>query len=277
MVMLAVAALAVPAQASLYTFENLNLGADLVGQDNWTYLTGTTSPSNQAKVLVGTGFNTSKVASPFSGDMQLGRENNGSFSIPTFTGTEKIYYQADFQYGTQLNVMTLVKDTESPAYVVDSFAPWIGFSATGSGPTFAMNFNYRSFGTAPPPQLHIPVASVAPEIQTGDWVTLRLELDLPGNGGNGTASAFYKDLTLGQTSFTPIPGIQNLSGNLSGYAAPVRYSWDEMFIRGGISNGNNCFDNIEVNAIIPEPSSMLLIAIGAIGLAGCGRRNRRKS
>jgi len=274
-VMLAVVALAMPTQASLYTFENLTAGADLIGQDNWVYANNPTNPGANAtshKVLFGAGFNTSKVSSPFTGDATVARQNDANFSIPTFTGTEKVYYQADLQYGTQQNNIMILNITPSPV-AFNALAPWIGFAPTGSGPTFAMNFNFRAFGAGAPAQLFIPVGVVAPQIQTGDWVTIRMELDLPANGGNGNASAFYKDLTLGEMSFTPIPGIQNQSGNLMAFPAGPRYIWEWMYMRGGISNGNNCFDNFEVG-IIPEPSSMFLALIGLISLVSCRARNR---
>ncbi len=47
-----------------------------------------------------------------------------------------------------------------------------------------------------------------------------------------------------------------------------------MFMRGGIGNGNNAVDNLAVG-VIPEPGTIALIGLGLMGLAGCGRRNRR--
>src|SRR5690349_2543784 len=95
-VTLVVAALAVSAQASYYDFESLNAGADLIGQDNWVHANTLATSGSEMKILVGSGSNTSKVAVPFTGNDQVYRQNNGSFSIPTFTGTEKIYLEADF-------------------------------------------------------------------------------------------------------------------------------------------------------------------------------------
>ena len=112
--------------------------------------------------------------------------------------------------------------------------------------------------------------AAATEIHPGDWLRMRLEIDLAANGGNGLANAFYKDLTLGQTDFTPIPGIQNKSANLLGQPAANKYFWDRMYLRGGINVEENTIDNLEVGliSVIPEPASMLLVAMGAIGLLG---------
>jgi hypothetical protein len=284
--MLAIACLAAPAQASLYTFDNLTVDQNLIPQDNWTHADLSTSgtQADVMKVRTGTGTNTSKVASPFTGNVQVMRQNNANFSIPTFTGTEKIYYQMDLKYGTQQQTFLLQQVQISPlAYTSQS--PWAGFSRnfmiSPPNPGFdTINFAYRNFGTGAEAQTFIPVPDVAPEIQLGDWVTVRQELDLAANGGMGTASMFYKDLTLGQTTFTPVPGLQNKNANLLNQAAANKYFWDYMFMRGGLSGENNPMDNFEVGilrAAVPEPGSMLLITMGLIGLAGCGRRNRRTS
>jgi hypothetical protein len=133
-----------------------------------------------------------------------------------------------------------------------------------------MFFNFRHFGAGAAAQDFIPIADVAPEVQQGDWLRMRLEIDLAANGGNGLANAFYKDLTLGQGSFTPIPGLQNKSANLLGQPAANKYFWDRMYLRGGINVEDNQIDNLEVGLVanVPEPASVLLIAMGAIGLVG---------
>lgn len=265
-VMLAAVALSLPAQASLYTFENLTAGGFLIGQDNWIHATGATS-GPEALVLVGTGSDTSKVAAPFTGNVQIERPNDANFSIPTFTGTEKIAIEADFQLGTALNWYALGNGVP-----LTSMSPIIGFQNTGSGATFAMNFSFRkAFNGA---VTNIPVASVAPEILTGDWVRIREEVDLAANGGDGSGSVFYKDLTLGQTSFTPVPGEQNLPAGLLSNTGGA-YFWNAMFLRGGPSLLNNNWDNLSVEFLgpgVPEPATLGLIAIGMISLSGFRRK-----
>ena len=268
-VMFVVVAFAVPAQAALYTFENLTAGANLIGQDNWVHFnTGATS-GNEALVLIGTGSNTSKVVAGNQGNAQVGRANDANFSVPTFTGTEQVYLEADFQFGTQLAQFAaahVVPDTQ--AATSRSMSPIFGWQPIGTPPNTVMNFILRKalFGTS----TNIPVPDVAPEIVQGDWVRLRMELNLAANGGDGSASLFYKDLTLGQTSFTPIPGLQNLAGGLLSNNAND-YFWDGMYVRSGISAGNNPIDNLEIG-LIPEPTSIGLLAIAFVALAAQRRK-----
>jgi PEP-CTERM motif len=263
----------VPSQASFYDFEALTSGSNLIGQDNWIHANTLATSGNEMVVLAGAGSNTSKVATPFTGNAQLYRQNNGSFSIPTFTGTELVYLEGDFQLGSQLNVFGLLQAPGAASYSATS--PWIGFSTTTTGTPPVVNrfFSFRpSFVPGGGATVSVNVADVAPEIVLGDWVRLRMELNLAANGGNGEADVFYKDLTLGQTSFTPVPGMQNLNGGILANSAANKYFWDSMFLRGGITSGNNSIDNLEVG-IIPEPGSVILAMIGLIGLV-CGWRKR---
>jgi hypothetical protein len=271
-VAIALVTLAAPAHASLYTFENLTVDQNLIGQDNWIHANTLATSGPEMKVRQGTGFNTSKVASPFSGNAQLVRQNDANFSIPTFTGTEKIYIQVDVKFGLQQALFGLSAFQGATA-TNDSQSPTIGVARNFMLPPSdtSMFFNFRHFGAGAAPQDFIPIADVAPEIQPGDWLTMRLEIDLAANGGNGLANAFYKDLTLGQTDFTPIPGLQNKSANLLGQPAANKYFWDRMYLRGGINVEDNSIDNLEVG-IIPEPTSIGLFAMAFVALAAQRRK-----
>jgi hypothetical protein len=269
-VMFVAVAFVVPAQAALYTFENLTSGANLIGQDNWVHFnTGATSGS-EALVLFGTGSNTSKVFSPNQGNVQVGRANDANFSVPTFTGTEQVYLEADMQFGTQqANFAAAHVVPDSQAATSRSMSPIIGWQPVGTPPNNPMHFSLRkaNFGTT---TVIGPIADVAPEIVLGDWVRIRMELNLAANGGDGSASVFYKDLTQGQTSFTPIPGLQNLAAGLLANNGND-YFWDGMYLRGGISAGNNPMDNLEVG-VIPEPTSVGLLAMAFVALAAPRRK-----
>ena len=271
-VMFVVVAFAVPAQAAIYTFENLTSGAALIGQDNWVHFnTGATS-GPEMNVLIGTGFNTSKVIAGNSGNAQVGRANDANFSVPTFTGTEQVYLEADFQLGTQqANFAAAHIVPDAQAATSRSMSPIFGWRPIGTPPNNPMNFMLRkaNFGT----ETAVPVPDVAPEIVLGDWVRMRMEVNLAANGGDGSASLFYKDLTLGQTSFTPIPGLQNLVAGLLANNGND-YFWDGMYARSGLSAGNNPMDNFEVGLIsgIPEPSSIGLLAIALVALAAQRRK-----
>jgi hypothetical protein len=260
--MFVVVAFAVPAQAAIYTFENLTVDANLIGQDNWVHFNTGASSGSEALVKLGTGTNTSNVFSANTGNVQVGRANDANFSVPTFTGTEQVYLEADFQFGTQLAQFAAAHVVPDSMAATDrSMSPIFGWLLFGTPQAMSFSLRKANFGTS----TQIPVADVAPEIVLGDWVRLRMEVDLAANGGDGSASLFYKDLTLGQTSFTPVLGLQNFVAGLLANNGND-YLWDGMYLRGGISGGNNAIDNLEVG-VIPEPTSIGLFAIAFVALA----------
>jgi hypothetical protein len=266
--MFVVVAFAVPAQAAIYTFDNLTVDANLIGQDNWVHFNSGATSGSEALVKLGTGTNTSNVFSANTGNVQVGRPNDANFSVPTFTGTEQVYLEADFQFGTQLaQVAASHVVPDSMAATDRSMSPIFGWFLFG-GPPQTMHFALRkaNFGAS----AFVPVADVAPEIVLGDWVRLRMEVDLAANAGDGSASLFYKDLTLGQTSFTPVLGLQNFAAGLLANNGND-YFWDGIYLRGGISGGNNAIDNLEFG-LIPEPGSIGLLAIALVALAAQRRK-----
>lgn len=269
--MIAVVALAVPAPAApIYTFENLVGGGNLIGQDNWIHANTLSTSSPEFKILIGSGSDSSKVSTPFSGNAQAARKNNANFSIPTFTGTEKIYLEADIQFGLGLSVFGTMQAPTTTTF--SSTSPWVGFNSTTTGtPAVTTRFiQFRpSFVPGGGATVQVSTATAAPEIVANDWVRLRMELNLAGNGGNGSADIFYKDLTLGQTSFTAVPGLQGLNAGILVNTGPNKYFWDSLFVRGGISDGSNSADNLEVGLIssgVPEPASIGLLMMALVGV-----------
>lgn len=277
-VVLAIAALAPPSYAApIYTFENLAAGGNLIGQDNWVHANTLATSSPEFKVLLGTGSDTSKVATALvPQNAQAARQNNGNFSIPTFTGAETVYLEADFEVGTGLAAFGLIQAPGGASFSAAS--PWMALTSTTSGnPAVTTHqFNFRpSFVPGGGAQTTIQMATAAPEIQTNDWVRLRMELDLTGQSGNGSANMFYKDLTLGQTSFTPIAGMQGLNAGILANSAANKYFWDSLFLRAAITDGTNSIDNLEVGVIslgVPEPATMGLLMVALFGVVALPRR-----
>jgi hypothetical protein len=269
-VALTLVALAVPAQAATYTFEGLTAGpsptGNLIGQDNWVHFNTGATTGAEAIVQLGTGTNTSNVFLANQGNAQVGRANDANFSVPTFTGTEQVYLEADMQFGTQqANFAAAHVVPDSQAATDRSMSPIFGWFPFGTPSSLQFMVRKANFGATS----FIAVADAAPEIVLGDWVRLRMEVDLAANGGDGSASLFYKDLTLGQTSFTPVLTLQNVVAGLLANNGND-YFWDGMYLRGGIST-TNPIDNLEVG-VIPEPGSIGLLAIALVALAAQRRK-----
>src|SRR5258706_6027804 len=69
--------------ADTYTFDSLNTGTNLVGQDNWDLYLG-----SSAVVAFVTGVDTTKIAQSISGTSIVTRTNDANFSFAHFTGVE---------------------------------------------------------------------------------------------------------------------------------------------------------------------------------------------
>jgi hypothetical protein len=266
-VVLAVVCLTAPAHADVtYTFEGLSAG-NLIGQDNWLHANTGAATGAEAQVQAGTGFDGTTVARSNTGNVQVRRGNDANFSIPTFTGTETIYLQADFLFNGDLNVFRIESDEANSNPF--SSTPYFGF--TGNLTTtaaFALRAGHNGAST------NVLLSAVAPEIQAGDWVRMQMVLDMSANSGDGSASTYYQDLTLGQTGFTPIAGQQNIAAGLLANAGPGgKYYYDGMYFRGGVTNGGQQIDNLTVG-VVPEPSAIALGAIGLAGMLGYGWRKR---
>ena len=84
------------------------------------------------------------------------------------------------------------------------------------------------------------------------WYRLRLRLDFDANGGDGSASLAYMNLTNGETSFTDIPTLQDLNVRLILNGAPDQADWNAMFLKLRVDATNipkvdNLIPNIPVN------------------------------
>ena len=278
--MIAVVVLALPAHAApIYTFENLIAGANLIGQDNWVHANTLSTNSPEFKILFGSGSDTSKVATALvPQNAQAARQSDANFSIPTFTSLATIYLEADFQVGNGLAAFGLIQAPGGNSFSATS--PWMAVtSATSGTPAVTTHqFNFRpSFVPGGGLQTNVQMGTAAPEIQTNDWIRLRMELDLTGQSGNGSANMFYKDLTLGQTSFTPIAGLQGMNAGILANSAANKYFWDSLFLRASISDGTNSIDNLEVGIIsagVPEPASIGMLMMALVGV---GVQRRRKN
>ena len=227
LLLLAVAA-ATPSLATpvTYTFEGLTSGSDLVGQDGWVDL----GSGAFIDVVTGSGSNPSLVAANpgGSGTHWAERTNDVVFSFPGFTGNEaSAYLQTDFQFASGTNFHFYVGNT----------SPWIQLLddvGTITSPSFGVrgaNFGSQSSTLVPA------------GINTGDWLRIRLVMDLSANGGAGFGDVFFQNLTQGDTSFTAVGGLQDVDLEMGGVDATT---WNSIAIRTDSSASASRIDNLTV-------------------------------
>ncbi len=245
--------------ASVYTFESLSTGA-IATQDNWTSYVGGAAVDTPS----GTGNPSTRVftASGATNIESFGsRINDGSFSIPAFTGSETAAVlqfdlrlttsgnnQATFGVGYDVNGSGSVE----AGIALKELSPVIGADYISGTPSFIVAINGGHF-----PFLAYPAFPSG--FAAGDWIRVRLDMDLTANGGDGSGVLSAQNLTT-SGAMTAITGPLNLSLLTSG---PAPSLWNAMYAEsyGGTANGGES-DNLTV--LVPEPASLGLLALGAV-------------
>jgi hypothetical protein len=237
----------------VYTFDNLTAGSALAGQDSWVLSAGYTGTTS---VTAGTGSdkyvtNGSSVASVTS------RNNDSGWSFGSISGTSVTLY-ADVQIGmTGMFGLGYKSSPTTPLPTLGATAgPMFGYDSTG----FCMRA--AGYGTK---------TSYASSSQdnSGDRVTVKLEMDLAANGGDGYGILSKKNLTDGDPSFTQLGA--GLGLGLLGKNAPS--TWNCMIVKLDATSG--LMDNLGVGQPTPEPSTTALSVIGIISLVAYAWRKRR--
>lgn len=230
-----------------YNFESLTNGT-LAGQDNWVFNFG----DAPYIVSTGTGADTTKVvgtAGSTSSNFAT-RINDGNFSFGSLTGVTSLTLGFDTRYVAGDNGGI----NNQSHFALD----------TSSGSTGSARFGLQGNGFI--------VSNTTTGLPTGvdfdDWISLRLEMDMLANGGNGSGSLYYKNLTDGDPGFTAVSGLQNL--NL-GYLAQDPSQWSRMVLRTGFYAGNK-IDNLYIDTTpVPEPGTALF-GVACVGVAALRRR-----
>ena len=230
--------LALPAvQATVYDFEDLQLGG-LAGQDNWL-----SEPSlGEMVIRVDTTGNNTKVAWPILGVASgwfayLTRVNDAGFGYSPLTGdAAMIQFDANGQAAAGF---ALGKDLDGNGLLSRAngeIGPAFGtFSDTSDGGVTQFFVEEGGLRTSDPdfsPTFVTPLTTPQrccndPE----DWYRLQLRIDLTANGGAGSGSLYYMNLSRGDTTFLPVAELQNLDMALDTMATGAGpESWDAMWL-----------------------------------------------
>jgi len=235
--------LCLPAHAAVFTynFESLSSGA-LSGQDNWTSISG-----SSFIVTNGAGTNTSQVVGTggSAGSNFAGRVNDGSFSFGSLAGVTSVTLGFDTRY-----VNGGTGGVSNQAHFFLNNSP----SGSTQSAFFGLQGNNLTINNA--------AFALPGGLNFDDWISLRLVMDLTANGGDGSGSLLYKNLTDGETSYSAVAGLQGINLNLDPLQNPLL--WDRMMLRTGFYEGNK-IDNLYIETSVPEPSRAFLVALGFAG------------
>lgn len=212
-----------------YDFDALSIGllADQGGWEKFPYV-------NSLEVKLGSGVNPTKIV-----ELNGGRAIK-KYSTRFFTNIEGI---GILQFNAKPNgvQMTLGSDGNKSGMVGENngeLGPLFGFDSSSN-----FFITPKSANGAFASSLTRPLATANGGVSAGttnDWYQIRLEIDF----ASDTGCLFYKNLTVGQTEFTPVMGLQNVPLNLQSMGSGSKYSdWDTIYLR---ANGGGQIDNIRV-------------------------------
>jgi hypothetical protein len=226
---------AMASNASVYDFENLPNGV-IQGRDGWVETPGSglmvTRPDPTQE-------NGTQVAQPDVGVLSgwfafINRVNDAAFRFSPFFGTET---HAVVQFDVTAEARTgfgLGTDVDQNGILTDDgeLGPVFGTFRDQQGGVEQFAVMPADFGA------DLGILYVAPLNSEerccngeSDWYRLQLRMDLTANGGSGSGSLYYMNLTRGDTRFQPVSELQNLDlalDNLHPDAGPQ--SWNTMWL-----------------------------------------------
>jgi hypothetical protein len=259
------------ASAAVYTFNNLNpgqlsgSGSTTGGQDNWR----TINTNNSSYVVkAGTGFDTSLVAG------NPGTDNGSGFDVHINGRTN----DSNFTFGNLTGAIGLTLSFDTQVHNITSGQDeFINFGLAAADFSHGSpGFAYRQSANGSPAYgLGSSAASTTgnlPATPTNDWIRLSFVMDFTTNGGQGTGSLYYTDLTASGS-----PQLITSGFNL-GNPTPNTSFWNTMWSRSDFDS-SVVFDNLTVipTFAIPEVSNAWVAAACALLIGAHLVRSRRRS
>jgi hypothetical protein len=228
----------------VYDFQSLNANTSgtiaLNGQDNWV--------AGTSLQVVLDADNTRKYAVGYDNAVNIvngSRANNGGFAMTVPAATTQFSLSAEIRYGTF--------NSGGQNHRRSLFGLTVGagnflFGAGGDDTQDNKWLIQSGNGTQ-------NFSSAATSAASNNFGTIKLNVDLSANSGNGSASLFLDDVA--------ISDLQNINLNLLSLAG---YTNGSSFNGMAISSGDfGRLDNLTLS-YIPEPSTAFLSAIGILAL-----------
>jgi hypothetical protein len=221
------------ADASVYDFENLVVDGGLNGRDGWVRAPegGFISVRQDETPVNGT-----LVAKPLVGvdsgyTAYYTRVNNDTFRFSPFFGTETQVIQQFDTTAQATSGFGVGADTDGNGLVTAALGevgPMFGSVRTTDVGVEQFGILAANYGAAYVTPLNTATRCCN---EPTDWYRMQLRMNLTANGGAGSGSLYYMNLTRGDTEFQPIAELQNKNlrlDTLNPAAGPE--SWNAMFI-----------------------------------------------
>jgi hypothetical protein len=245
-----------------------------------------TAAASQAQILVAawdfqttTTGGTATAAAPATPKVYTANFGTGSLYFDGSFGSSDWFVPASGSTNTELNAFTgsIANTTASDGTLLSSVTgsgALAVIGGAGTSPNHAANGKSAVFVFSMVGKTDLSISLSAQRTSTG-FTTQLWEYSADGGTTWGNIGSFISGTTSGSlaSSFST-SGVLSLPtfSDLDGIAdARVRVT----FTGATASSGNNRLDNIQLNAV-PEPSSSMLMVLGAAGLIGI-RAMRRKS
>ena len=164
------------------------------------------------------------------------RLSNSSWSTPTLDGSETdVYFQADVRVNTWGTDFGPFNDVNGNGYTTKLEASELGPRleiAVASGGIMRLHAADGTFTNT--------TLAAACNSTFGDWVRLRLVMDLTANGGSGSGDVYCMNLTNGETSWTAVAGLQGIDLKLLSGSGTARdaTTWNGVFLHFEGANSN---------------------------------------
>lgn len=233
---------------SLYDFDQLS-GSDqhpftqLDGQDNWTE--ETFNAPNRCGVTAtlshdGTQSLRFQEVGPGYG-CDASRINDSSWSFTPFSGAERAaYFQVDMLVGFWGGEFGLAHDTDGDGVIRRYQAGERGIRFVLGAQSGRQLKLIDAAGTS----YTAPLADLG--ISGGDWVTVRVVMDIVANSGAGFGQVEVRNISAGEVDFSVVPGLVDIPLALDRFAADASNPvfWDAVWLH--FEGATYSIDNIEI-------------------------------